>query len=111
MFTFSPYNKEYICVYEMNNQFIKSKDITVKCGSGEYFLFPQQYINAKSMLVSKNGEYVNLIRKEQNGDLLTIQSIYFGTNLLYGAMSDDGQYLVTWDIESKQIQIRRYQEQ
>ncbi|CAD8165526.1 unnamed protein product [Paramecium pentaurelia] len=111
MFTFQPYGKEQMCVYEMNNQFTKTKDITVKCGSDFTCLFPQQYINAKFMLVSKNGEYVNIIRKKQNGDLLTQYSIHFGTNRIYGAMSDDGQYLVTWDEKSKQIQIRRYQEQ
>ncbi|CAD8116781.1 unnamed protein product [Paramecium primaurelia] len=112
MFTFSPHNKEQVSVYELkNNQFTKTKDIAVKCGSDANCLFPQQFINAKCMLVSKNGEYVNLIRKNENGDLFTYQSIHFGTYYLYGVMSENGQYLITWDYESKQIQIRKYQEQ
>ncbi|CAD8082830.1 unnamed protein product [Paramecium primaurelia] len=111
MFTFSPKGKEQMSVYEMNNEFTKTKDITIKCGSDSICLFPSQCINAKCMLMSKNGEYVNIIRKKQNGDLLIQQSMHFGTKLISGTMSDNGQYLVTWDNKQKQIQIRGYQEQ
>ncbi|CAD8156365.1 unnamed protein product [Paramecium pentaurelia] len=111
MFTFSPNNTEQISVYKLNNQFIKTYDIPVKCGSVDCCLFPQQYINSKCMLVSKNGEYVNFIKKKENGDLLTEQSIHFGTYFIYGAISDDGQYFITWDSQSNQIKIREFQEQ
>ncbi|CAD8063522.1 unnamed protein product [Paramecium primaurelia] len=114
MFTLSQYNKEQISVYEMNNinqQFTKTKDIDVKCGSDNgYCLFPQQYINQKCILMSKNGLYVNLIRKKLNAEFVTQQSIHFDTNQLFGGMSNDGDYLITWDNESKQIQVRRYKE-
>ncbi|CAD8149863.1 unnamed protein product [Paramecium pentaurelia] len=114
MFTFTPNSKEQIYVYEMNNknkQFTKTRDISIKSGIDNNQRFPQQYINKKSILVSKNGEYVNLISKKQNGEFLTEQSIHFGIHCLYGTMSNDGEYLITWDNKSKQIQIRRYKEQ
>ncbi|CAD8192433.1 unnamed protein product [Paramecium pentaurelia] len=114
MFTLSQYSKEYISVYEMNRinqQFTKISDIEVKCGSDTNCLFPQQYINSKCILVSKNGQYVNLIRKKINGEFLNQQSIHFNTFDLFGRMSDDGQYLITWDDKSNQIQIRKYKEQ
>ncbi|CAD8066623.1 unnamed protein product [Paramecium primaurelia] len=114
MFTFSQRDKEQISVFEMNpnnKQFTKTRDITIKCGKDNFSRFPQQYINSKCILVSKNGEYVNLIRKQQNGEFRTEQSIHFGINCLYGVMSDDGEYLITWDDKSNIIQIRRYKEQ
>ncbi|CAD8119575.1 unnamed protein product [Paramecium primaurelia] len=114
MFTFSPKSQEQISVYEMNNnnkQFTKTRDIPIKSGSDINERFPLQYINQKSILVSKNGQYVNLIRKKQNGEFLIEQSIHFGINSLYGTMSNDGEYLITWDNKSKQIQTRRYKEQ
>ncbi|CAD8175734.1 unnamed protein product [Paramecium pentaurelia] len=107
MFTFS--------VFEINNknkQFTKTRDIPIKSGSDGYTKFLQQYKNQKCILESKNGEYVNLIRKKQNGKFLTEQSIHFEINQLYGNMSNgnDGEYLITWDKKSKQIQIRRYKD-
>ncbi|CAD8109486.1 unnamed protein product [Paramecium primaurelia] len=108
MFTLSPRDKEQIFIFEMNtmnNQFTKTKEITIQCGSDGQCLFPLQYINSKCILLSKNGEYVNVIRKKQYGNFLTEQSIHFKTTWLYGGMSNDGEYLITWDKESKQIQI------
>ncbi|CAD8111487.1 unnamed protein product [Paramecium primaurelia] len=113
MFTLSQTDQEYISVFETNNinkQFTKTRDITIKCGSDANCLFPQQYVNSKCILLSKNGEYVNLIRKKQNGEFLTEQSIHLGTNDLFGGMSEDGQYLITWDTQARQIQIWRYHE-
>ncbi|CAK74259.1 unnamed protein product (macronuclear) [Paramecium tetraurelia] len=113
MFTLSEHGKEQISIFEMNSineQFTKTKDIHVKCGSDSCTLFPQQLIHSKYILVSKNGEYVNLIRKTLNGQFLTQQSIHFNTYSSYGGMSDNGEYLITWDNKSKQIQIRTYQQ-
>ncbi|CAD8214035.1 unnamed protein product [Paramecium octaurelia] len=113
MFTLSEHGKEQISIFEMNSinqQFTKTTDIHVQCGSDLHCLFAQQYINQKCILVSKNGEYVNLIRKTLNGQFVTQQSIHFNTNKLFGGMSDNGEYLITWDDKSKQIQIRGYQE-
>ncbi|CAD8095958.1 unnamed protein product [Paramecium primaurelia] len=114
MFILSQCGQDQISIFEMNSinkQFTKTKDIVVKCGSDGYCLFPSQYINSKSILLSKNGEYVNLIKKKQNGQYLTEQSIHFGTNVLFGGISDDGEYLITWENKSKEIQLRRYNEQ
>ncbi|CAD8196862.1 unnamed protein product [Paramecium octaurelia] len=114
MFAFSPYNKESIYIFEMdhiNKQFVRTKDISIKCGEGGQSFFPYQYIKSKRILVSKNGEYINFVRKKQNGDFVNEQFIHFGTNQLYGGISEDGEYLITWDQNSKQIQIRRYQEE
>ncbi|CAD8060830.1 unnamed protein product [Paramecium primaurelia] len=105
-FTFQPYAKEYMHVFEMNstNKYTKTKDIPVKGGS-DSCSFPQQYIKSKCILVNKNASNVNLIRKKQNGEFIIEQSIYFGTGSNYGYMTDDGQYLITWDYQTKEYQI------
>ncbi|CAD8214847.1 unnamed protein product [Paramecium octaurelia] len=113
MFTLSQHEQEQISIFEMNSinqQFTKTTDINVKCGSDNNCLFAQQYINSKCMVVSKNGQYVNLIRKTLDGHLVTQQSIHFNTCSLFGGMSDNGEYLITWDNKSNQIQIRTYQQ-
>ncbi|CAD8215490.1 unnamed protein product [Paramecium octaurelia] len=115
IFTFQPYCKEFMDVYEMNSsnkQYAKTKHILVKCGSNQCELyFPQQYIKSKCVVVNKNGYNVNLIRKNQNADFITHQSIDFGSNNLYGQMSEDGEYLITWGDKSKEIQIRKYHQE
>ncbi|CAD8130598.1 unnamed protein product [Paramecium sonneborni] len=112
-FAFQPNSKEQMHIYEMNSnnqQYSKTKDIIVKSGSDCDCLFPQQYIKQKYLVVNKNGYNVNLIRKYQNGEIINEQSIDFGTHILYGLMSDNGDYLITCDDKQKEIQIRKYQE-
>ncbi|CAD8110620.1 unnamed protein product [Paramecium primaurelia] len=111
-FTFYPYSSSYINVFEINNtnkQYTKTKDIPVK-GSIDDCFFASLYIQSKCILVNKNGSNVSLIRKKKNGEFITEQSIEFGTQFIYGYMTDDGQYLITWDYKSKEIQIRKYEE-
>ncbi|CAK81928.1 unnamed protein product, partial (macronuclear) [Paramecium tetraurelia] len=113
MFALSLCDKEQISIFEMNSinqQFTKTTDINVKCESDGNCLFPSQYIISKCFLLSKNGQCVNVIRKKLNGEFVTEQSINYNTPSLFGVMNDDGEYLITWDANSKQIQIRRYQE-
>ncbi|CAD8182602.1 unnamed protein product [Paramecium pentaurelia] len=115
LFTFQPYCKEQMYIYEMdsnNKQYQKIKVVAVKCDSSDCdCLFPQQYIKSKCLLVNKNGKNVNLMRKKENGDFIIQQSISFGSGQIYGQLSDDGEYLITWDLQLKEIQIRKFKEQ
>ncbi|CAD8115349.1 unnamed protein product [Paramecium primaurelia] len=112
-FTVQSWGYQYMHIFEMNSSnklFSKTKDIPVKEGP-ECTQFPQQYIKSKCILVNKNSSNVNLIRKQQNGEFTTEQTIEFGTHELFGCMTDDGQYLITWGTDSKEFQIREYKEQ
>ncbi|CAD8191525.1 unnamed protein product [Paramecium octaurelia] len=115
IFIFQRCCKLFMDVYEMNSsdkQYAKTKHIPVKCGrNGWNYYFPQQYIKSKCVVVNKNGCNVNLIWKNQNADFITHQSIEFGSSDLQGQMSEDGEYLITWDNQSKEIQIRKYHEE
>ncbi|CAD8116712.1 unnamed protein product [Paramecium primaurelia] len=44
-----------------------------------YWLFPQQYLNLKGLLLNKNGNYINLMRKKEKSDFIIQQSIEFNT--------------------------------
>ncbi|CAD8149834.1 unnamed protein product [Paramecium octaurelia] len=111
LFAFQPKKSNLMYIYEMNNgskQFTQTKKLTVNQGDDDYVLFPLQYINSKQLLVSKHHKYINLLRKTDNDDEFKVeQSIQFNSQMLFGQMSDDGEYLITWDNASKEIQIRR----
>ncbi|CAD8169909.1 unnamed protein product [Paramecium pentaurelia] len=115
LFAFQPRNGNLMYVYEMNSvskQFTKTKDIIVNQNNDDnYELFPSQFIKQKQILVIKHGEYVNFIRKTEKDEFKVEQSIHFYTNILFGRLSDDGEYLITWDDSSKEIQIRKYKEE
>ncbi|CAD8169861.1 unnamed protein product [Paramecium pentaurelia] len=113
-FIFQPKCQKYMDIYEMDSntkQYSKTKQIAVKYGSGgENILFPQQYLKSKCILVNKNGTNVNLMRKKENDDFIIQQYTEFNHKLIFGQLSDDGEYLITWDDKSKEIQIRKFRQ-
>ncbi|CAD8104386.1 unnamed protein product [Paramecium primaurelia] len=121
IFTFQPKASEYLEIFKKkeNGEFTKSQEIAVKGGNSYCrFLFPQQFILQKSLLISKNGSYLNFIRYYQNQDqsfeFIIEQSIDFGSDTigyLYGHASDDGQLLAIWNGQSLEFQIYQYKEQ
>ncbi|CAD8178367.1 unnamed protein product [Paramecium octaurelia] len=79
MFALSLDGKEEINIFEMNSiyqQFTKTTDIHVKCGSDGNCLFPQQYINSKCILVSKNVQ-LHVIGKNSFMILVQLQFKHF----------------------------------
>ncbi|CAD8184661.1 unnamed protein product [Paramecium octaurelia] len=86
LFTFQPSDGNLMYVYEMNSvssEFMKTN-----------------ILMQIKLLVSKHENYINLIRRIDN-DKFQIDKD------LYGQISHDGWYLITWDNISKEIQIRR----
>ncbi|CAD8100943.1 unnamed protein product [Paramecium sonneborni] len=122
LFCFQPISSKQLHIYQLNSNqvYIKSKEINVQ--GGDYYCkpyFPSIYINQKQLLINKNGCKVNIIRTNiQNDEQLDLefileQVIDFGTTdgwgYLYGSISNNGQYLVTWDYKSEEIQIMQLQ--
>ncbi|CAD8129093.1 unnamed protein product [Paramecium sonneborni] len=111
LFTFQQWGENFMDIYELDitNQFLKTKSVGVKGGTSCDCLFPQQYRKSKNLLVNKNGSCINLIRKQENNEFVTEMSIDLLANeCIYGYMSLDGNYLITWDKKSSFIQIRKY---
>ncbi|CAD8151271.1 unnamed protein product [Paramecium octaurelia] len=114
-----------LLVYSWNSNsrcYFKSKQISIK-GEGQWchIYFPQTYIPSKQILMAKNGQTVNLIgfsktTQDYNYKLEQVfdysnqfhKVIYQGQ--IFGAISDDGEYLILWDRNSSQIQIRQFKE-
>ncbi|CAD8130082.1 unnamed protein product [Paramecium sonneborni] len=113
IFTFQPDGKNQMFVYKQtieSEQYTKIKEISVNgCSNNELYFFPQQYISEKAILLNKNGDYINLIKKRDDQFYLE-NSINFHTESIFGYLSYDGQYLVTYDNKSQQIQVRIYKE-
>ncbi|CAD8190565.1 unnamed protein product [Paramecium octaurelia] len=117
IFVFQPEMREQMHIYQLdkeNNNFAKSKEVLVGVGSerkknrGCFWFFPIQYIQQKQILINKNRCCVNVIQIDQNDEFATIQSIDFQTKVIFGKMTDNGEYLITWDDRSCSIQIRQY---
>ncbi|CAD8132513.1 unnamed protein product [Paramecium octaurelia] len=112
LFTFQPNdNAMYLYYPESNNQIInyKKKKIGTKRGGCVCTsLFPQQFIQSKSLLMNKNGGYVHFIKILDLNTYYIVQTINFGTYCLSGEISEDGEYFVTWDNLSNQIQVKKY---
>lgn len=49
------------------------------------------------MLVSKNGSNLNFISINANSECILEFSIEFNCPKLYGTLSNDGEFLITWD--------------
>ncbi|CAD8129730.1 unnamed protein product [Paramecium sonneborni] len=111
LFTFQQWGENFMDIYELDstNKFVKTKSTVIQGGIRCDCLFPQQYIKQKNLLVNKNSQSINLIRKQENNEFITEMSIDLSTDEnIYGQMSQDGQYLITWDQESSFLQIRKY---
>ncbi|CAD8130427.1 unnamed protein product [Paramecium sonneborni] len=113
-FVFQLRNQDVMLVFEMNSQtksFIQINQIQkIAKGADCNSLFPMQLVKFKTILLNKNGHHVNILKRLSDGSFTLDQSIDFGTKRIYGCITEDGKYLITWDDKSKEIQIRTPQE-
>ncbi|CAD8207529.1 unnamed protein product [Paramecium pentaurelia] len=110
--TFQPEKSPHMHMYKMNQMgdFQLTKNIDI-AGGGQYcnLLFPSQYNSSKHLLITKNGWNLNIIRHIKQKDLFLLQeSIEFADQYVYGILSDDGEYLITWDTQSSEISIKKF---
>ncbi|CAD8116831.1 unnamed protein product [Paramecium primaurelia] len=113
-FTFQSNLSKFMEIYEINQEtklFTQINQVPVKTSSQCDALFPQQYIQQKSILINKNGQFINLFRIIPNISIQSQESIKFGSEYIYGALDKNAEYLITWDDYSQQIQLRKYKEE
>ncbi|CAD8165547.1 unnamed protein product [Paramecium pentaurelia] len=118
-FVFQPVSKNWngtshLNVYTLNklNEFKIQRKIPIK-GGGNFCInnFPSQYNKQKYILLVKNGNYINLFKYTEGKFRLKYkQALCFDITKIYGTLSQDGEYLITWDEKQRQIQIRKYTE-
>ncbi|CAD8211679.1 unnamed protein product [Paramecium pentaurelia] len=103
-----PQEEEILHIYELDkltHQFIKSKSIKIKSDDNRCDFFPQQFNKEKQILLHKNGRTINIIKIIDYLEFIPVQYIQNFDNYLYGAMTNDEQYQVTWDYQDKEIKI------
>ncbi|CAD8185622.1 unnamed protein product [Paramecium octaurelia] len=116
-------NTLYIYSLDCFDKYIIQEQVAVS-GGDQYctFFFPSKFIPLKQILINKNGQTINIIQvsiQEGNKNLLQNQcwkftlkqSIEYGKGTdgnIFGTVSDDGEFLISWDDESKSIQVRQY---
>ncbi|CAD8069756.1 unnamed protein product [Paramecium sonneborni] len=123
IFVFQPseqnnwHGSKNIHFYQFNsssNQYVISQEIQVKGGGYPcYCYFPQIYIPSKQILLSKNGHFVNLIQLTYSPtshlECNYQQNIDCKCEITTGTMSEDGEFLIIFNIDTKKIQIRKFQ--
>ncbi|CAD8141265.1 unnamed protein product [Paramecium pentaurelia] len=111
-------------IQNQHQHFTKSLDHLKIAEPGDscFGLFPPCYSSNTDTLLIKNGNKVNIVKfkfpiskegvkkMDSQGDWTCKleQVIEFNDNFLFGSMSQDGEYIVLWDINSFNIQIRKY---
>ncbi|CAD8108329.1 unnamed protein product [Paramecium sonneborni] len=111
-FTFQPnclgklqiYQKNQLSFFYNNINEFQVKRNYIDC------LFPQQYIQKKSILINKIGNFIYIIKFINQTQILQVQVIDFETYNIYGSISDDAEFLITWDDKTELISIRKLQE-
>ncbi|CAD8151275.1 unnamed protein product [Paramecium octaurelia] len=112
-FAFQPYASNFMEIYELNRNtkvFTQIHQVEVQSSYKCDALFPQQFNKQKSILITKNGQHVNLYRIMPDKTILSQEPIKFCNEFVYGALDKKGEYLITWDDFSQQIQLRKYKE-
>ncbi|CAK63416.1 unnamed protein product (macronuclear) [Paramecium tetraurelia] len=113
LFTFQPHELKVMQIYELDKntkQFVMTNLVKIKSDDNRCDFFPQQFNKEKQVLLHKNGRTINIIKTIDSRQFIPVQYIENCDNYLYGAMTHDAQYLVTWDNEEKEIKIRKYKE-
>ncbi|CAD8093699.1 unnamed protein product [Paramecium primaurelia] len=104
---------------DLNEKFQIAKNISLQ-GKGQLDIGDCQpiYVPSKQILMIKSGFSINIIRfilynpqfKGLDGEfnVQLEQQIDFGHDWVFGTISHDGQFLITWDTKSHKTQIKKY---
>ncbi|CAD8120003.1 unnamed protein product [Paramecium sonneborni] len=107
-FAFQRYCQEMLDIYDLDGRQVQLVEVDNGKSRNCNDWFPQRFIREKCILVNKNGSCINFIKVEKDGKLEMKFNIEFQSHDIWGTITYDGEYLITWDGDSKQIQIRKY---
>ncbi|CAD8212031.1 unnamed protein product [Paramecium pentaurelia] len=85
---------------------IIEKQLILNNQKQDWNLFPIIYNKLKNIIVIRYNSTVFILRIQQNGYLkIMADPIQCQSEFIYGSLSKDGQYIVLWDMVSKQYNI------
>ncbi|CAD8105968.1 unnamed protein product [Paramecium primaurelia] len=111
-FIFQSYNAKFLSLFQLNQnqQYVITQQLPVQSLSQQCNIFFQpQLIRSKGFFACKNSQNLNFIRFNSiSNELELLHSIKLDNYQQYGQLSEDGEYLITWDEKLEQLQIRKY---
>ncbi|CAD8118303.1 unnamed protein product [Paramecium sonneborni] len=111
-FIFQTYCGKVLQLFKLNQdqQYLITQQLPVQCISQNCNIFFQpQLIRSKDFFACKNSQNLNFIRFNPiSNELVLLQSITFDNQEQYGQLSEDGEYLITWDKKLEKLEIRKY---
>ncbi|CAD8120894.1 unnamed protein product [Paramecium sonneborni] len=127
-FIFLSYSSSYLEVYQRidsRSQYLKITNFAI-AGVDQpcQTYYPSSFNIPKQLLFIKNGYNLNILKYNHESSsqfqfqLTQVIEFNFGFNEIfgevehgdiYGVVSENGDFLFTWDAKSRQIQIRKYQ--
>lgn len=81
--------------------------------------YPSQYNKQKNILIIKNGCSINCLRFLQSPYSIQFLDCEYEYQIvcdqksegnIFGTLSNDGEFLIYWDSNSKDIKVRKYTE-
>ncbi|CAD8141124.1 unnamed protein product [Paramecium pentaurelia] len=107
LFTFQVF-QQYMKIFifeQPNGEFKQVNEIGTR-SLKQYRVFPPQIIKSQSLAIYKVGNYIYIIR--HNGSIFSTETkIQLKDSEIYSTFSNDGEYLIIWDQETKTLQIRK----
>ncbi|CAK81367.1 unnamed protein product (macronuclear) [Paramecium tetraurelia] len=125
VFVFQPFAANNLQIYlfdKLSQEFIKTQKVQIQEG-GQFCneSFPCIYNPKKGIIFDKSSYNLNILKCKSKQDLrikdnnqidfILEDSIDFGDEYFCGSISDDGEYLIIWNNEQKELSIRKYKEQ
>ncbi|CAK69826.1 unnamed protein product (macronuclear) [Paramecium tetraurelia] len=124
-FVFVPYSSNDLRIYNLQMQsnqelYFNTQNIPIHGGEQSCMcFFPSKYNKQKNVLIIKNGYYINCLRFQQSPystQLFDCDQTYQidcgekSEGNIFGTLSNDGEFLIFWDSNSKEIKVKKYTE-
>ncbi|CAD8092078.1 unnamed protein product [Paramecium primaurelia] len=103
-------SKDCISTFELKNQkyqenLEKELRLNKNDQQPDLNLFPICYDKKKNLMIVKHKQCVYLIKISNEGQLKIISQIKYQSNDIFGALTNDAKYIVTWDNEGQKYNV------
>ncbi|CAD8060825.1 unnamed protein product [Paramecium primaurelia] len=125
-FVFLPYSSNDLRIYKLSTTapskeaYINTQNIPIHGGEQSCMCYyPSQYNKQKNILIIKNGCSINCLRFLQSPYSIQFLDCEYEYQIvcdqksegnIFGTLSNDGEFLIYWDSNSKDIKVRKYTE-
>ncbi|CAD8101554.1 unnamed protein product [Paramecium primaurelia] len=116
MFAYQPSSIDQLYLFKQHrsqkNQYVFKQQIKIETGDICTSLFPLMFIKSQSILMTKNGRYINIIRKDKYDEYIVEQTFENVSNCcgIKGTLTSDGEFLIIWDGKFNKITVRKLKE-